>query len=144
MTQENGLTGRDSNAERASTMINIEVMQELHELSLLYEARWGKDVDYVGMPTTISEKRLLLILRYIVDTGDSVLVGAQKVRDILNEYHDYIEKETAAHNWDVENGYVFTKPCPLCGNKVRYKIHGNSYAYECDTPHCFASVVRGI
>ena len=125
-------------------MVNIEVLKELHELSTLYETRWGKEVDYVGMPTTISQKRLLLILRNIVDTGDSVLVGAQKIRDILNEYHDSIREEHAAHNWDIENGFVFSIPCPLCGKPVRYKSYSSSYAYECDTDHCFVSAVRGI
>jgi hypothetical protein len=125
-------------------MVNIEVLQELHKLATLYEERWGKEVDYVGMPSTISQQRLLLILRYIVDTGDSVLVGAQKVRNILDEYYNYIRYEHAAHNWDVEDGYTFSKLCPLCGNKFRYKRYGTSYAYECDTAHCFVTAVRGI
>ena len=125
-------------------MINIKILQELNKLSALYEKRWGKKVDYIGMPSNISQERLLLVLRYIVDTGDSVLVGFQKVRNITLKYLDYIEREHESHAWDVENGYVFTKPCPLCGEKVKYFEFGNSYSYTCSTENCFNATCRGI
>lgn len=125
-------------------MVNIEVLQEIHRLSLLYEQRWGKEVDYVGMPATVSQERLLLALRYAVETGDSILVSLQKIRDITREYHNYLEDQHALQNWELESGYVFEKCCPLCGNKVKYIAVGNSYAYACETKHCFYSAFRGI
>ncbi len=109
-------------------MINIEMLQEMNELCSLYKSRWNKDVDYIGMPSNMSQERLLLILRYIVDTGDSVLVGSQKVRDILHEYHSYLDDLFSPSNERIENGHVFDKSCPLCGNKVTYTESGNSYS----------------
>ena len=125
-------------------MINIEILQEMTELCSLYKNRWNKQVDYVGMPSNMSQERLLLILRYIVDTGDSVLVGSQKVRDILHEYHSYLDDLFSSSNEHIENGHVFDKPCPLCGNKVIYTESRNSYSCTCDTKYCFCESFRGI
>ena len=125
-------------------MVNIEILQELHRYSLLFEERWGREVDYVGMPSHISQERLLLILRYAVETGDSVLVSAQKVRDIISEYHNYLEEQHALREQEIESGYIFEKPCPLCGNSVKYNKTGNSYTYTCSTKNCFASTCREI
>lgn len=120
-------------------MIDIEVLQELHKYSALYEERWGKEVDYIGLPSIVSQEKLLLALRHAVKTGDSFLVSMQKVRDITLEYLDYLEQHL-----ELESGYIFDQPCPLCGNKVRFFVVGNSYEYVCDTKHCFRSCYRGL
>ena len=125
-------------------MINIDVLQELHKYNLLYEQRWGQEIDYVGIPNVISEERLLLIFRYIVNTGESVLVGLQKVRDIIHEYHNYIDENISLNDSKIKNGYIFEKPCPLCGNKVIYLETGKSYSFTCNTEHCLNIISRGI
>ncbi len=125
-------------------MINIDVLREINKLTSIYEERWGKEIDYNGMPTHITQERLLLALRYAVKTGDSALVSLQKIRDITNEYYDYLKTQHKINNWTLANGYIFDKPCPLCGNKVKYISSGNSYLYTCETEHCFRSAFRGI
>jgi len=125
-------------------MVDIEVLRELHALSSVFEQRWGKEVDYAGMPATVSEKRLLLALRYAVETGDSILVSLQMIQDIMREYHDYLESHPAMHKRGGKNGYIFDRACPLCGSKVKYIEGGSSYAYACETKHCFYSACRGV
>ena len=63
-------------------MINIEIIQEIHRLSALYEDRWGKEVDYIDIPSNCSQEKLVQAIRIIVDTGESVLCGMKfRVRD---------------------------------------------------------------
>lgn len=71
-------------------MINIEVMKEITELCTKYEKRWNKPVDFVGLPYALYQERFLLIMRYILNTGDSILVGYQKVSRLLNSYYKYL------------------------------------------------------
>ena len=123
-------------------LVNVKAMQEIHKLSSLYEKRWGKEVDYVGMPTRLCQETLLQVLRLIVDTGDSILVGFQKRKALVDPYHDYLEN--FHENNDIQNGFVFEKPCPLCNKKVIYYEQGNSYEYRCETENCFNSTFRGI
>lgn len=59
-------------------MIDPEAMARIEELSQKYEYNWGKEVDYTGMPSGISQDRLAIILERIVETGESVLVGWEK------------------------------------------------------------------
>lgn len=123
-------------------MLNIEVVQEIHKLCSQYEKRWGKEVDCIGMPSVCTQEKLLQAMRIIVDTGESVLCGLKKVKDLnlsfnnyLMEYHD---------RFTIPNGFVFEKPCPFCGNKVIYHNEVNSWEYRCETKNCFKSTFRGI
>ena len=120
-------------------MINTEVMKEITELCAKYEKRWNKPVDFVGLPATLYQERFLLIMRYIVDTGDSILVGYQKIRDLLNPYYKYLD---AFDN--LKNGDIVDKKCPLCAGDVKFYRMGNSYEFRCDTPNCVAYGARGI
>ena len=52
----------------------------LDELLALYEKRWGKPVDYVGIPPVLTTDKMVKVLERIIDTGESVTVGFEKVR----------------------------------------------------------------
>lgn len=60
-------------------MINEEAMKELEELNRLYEENWGREVDYTIVPRGMTQEMLVMILSRIVDTGESVLVGYEKI-----------------------------------------------------------------
>lgn len=124
-------------------MINPSVLKEINELSTIYEARFGKDVDYMGLPSTVSQSKLLQAFRIIVNTGDSLIIGLKKVRDLTNPYFDYLTKYHNTHI-DLENGFVFDKPCPLCNGKVYFYEFGTSYMYKCETKNCLMYQFRGI
>ena len=124
-------------------MINPSVINEIHKLASQYEAKFGKEIDYIGLPSTISQEKLLQALRIIVNTGDSVLVGLEKLRNLVNPYFDYLENYHESHP-NILNGFIFPKPCPLCGEIVSYYKSGNSYMYKCETSHCLIYQIRGI
>ena len=112
-------------------MINTEVMKEITELCAKYEKRWNKPVDFAGVPSTLYQERFLLIMRYIVDTGDSILVGYQSVRRLLNLYNKYLDSIE-----EINDGESVEKDCPLCGEKVRFYEVGNSFQFRCSTRNC--------
>lgn len=58
-------------------MINDgEYLQKVSKLCSLYYSRWGKEVDLIALPSGIN---ILLTLERIVDTGESPIVGWQKI-----------------------------------------------------------------
>lgn len=124
-------------------MINPDVIKEIHKLSTEYEKRFDKEIDYAGLPSTVSQEKFLQALRIIVETGDSVLVGLTKVRDLVNPYFKYIAEYHRNH-CDIENGFIFPEHCPLCGGKVYYYEFGSSYMYKCETSNCFIEQFRGL
>lgn len=119
-------------------MINVEVMKEITELCAKYEKRWNKPVDFVGLPSTLYQERFLLIMRYIVDTGDSILVGYQKVDGLLNSYYEYLDSIDC-----IKDRECVDKNCPLCGKKVRLFETSNSCEFRCDTNNCVVYGVQG-
>ena len=60
-------------------MINPDTLAQLNNLCELYKHRWGKEVDYTILPRSISQEKLLIILERIVDTGESIPVGYNKI-----------------------------------------------------------------
>lgn len=60
--------------------VNPEVSAEIGRLTELYESRWGKPLDCVAMPESISQEMLALILSRIVNTGERIMVGWSKVK----------------------------------------------------------------
>lgn len=60
-------------------MINPDTLEQLNSLCELYKHRWGREVDYTVLPRPITQEKLLIILERIVDTGESILVGENKI-----------------------------------------------------------------
>ena len=60
-------------------MFDAEVMKEIEKLSKLYEERWHAYVDKMVIPDKLSQEELVIVLRRIVDTGESVLAGWNKI-----------------------------------------------------------------
>ncbi len=60
-------------------MTNPDVLKQLDTLCALYKQRWGKDVDYTALPKGITQEKLVDVLERIVDTGESILVGYNKL-----------------------------------------------------------------
>lgn len=63
-----------------ASMINEEAMQRIEELNKEYERRWGKPVDYLIKPAGLTQESLVIVLERIVDTGESILVGWNKIK----------------------------------------------------------------
>ncbi|MEG2189532.1 MAG: hypothetical protein RRY08_06830 [Christensenella sp.] len=112
-------------------MINIEVSNEISQLCDLYKETWHTDVLFMCIPTTLSQESLCLVMRRIVNTGESILVGFEKIRCSINTYRGIIG-DTEKY----KSGCVLEHPCPLCGNHVRYHKNGNSHKIACDTKYC--------
>ncbi len=60
-------------------MIDVEAIEKIKELSKLYEQRWGKEVDLMVIPPGCTQDKLAVVLERIVDTGESFLVGWNKI-----------------------------------------------------------------
>ncbi len=60
-------------------MIDVEISKKIKELGLLHKQRWGKEPDYTIVPKGITQEILLKVLERIVDTGESELVGWNKI-----------------------------------------------------------------
>ena len=45
----------------------------------------GKDVDYTTLPKGITQEKLVDVLKIIVDTGESILVGYNKLYITTNK-----------------------------------------------------------
>ncbi|MDE6364397.1 MAG: hypothetical protein K2L86_09070 [Lachnospiraceae bacterium] len=60
-------------------MTNPDVLKQLDALCALYKQRWGKDVDYTTLPKGITQEKFVYVLERIVDTGESILVGYNKL-----------------------------------------------------------------
>ena len=60
-------------------MINEEALKKIEQLEQTYENNWGRKVDYTVLPAGLSQEKLVLVLERIVDTGESVLVGWNKI-----------------------------------------------------------------
>jgi len=41
-------------------MIDVKMMQETIKLGKLYESRWGKEVDFIGMPPNLGQHNFCL------------------------------------------------------------------------------------
>lgn len=59
-------------------MINQKALDRIEYLSQKYEYNWGKKVVLDNIPPGMSQEKLVTVLEYIVETGESVLVGWNK------------------------------------------------------------------
>ena len=60
-------------------MISQKTLYEIDELSTLYELRWGKKLDDSIIPRGMDQEQYVRVLKRIVDTGESILVGWNKL-----------------------------------------------------------------
>lgn len=123
-------------------MIDELALHEIEKLQKIYEKKWGKSLDLSLLPRSVTQDRLCLILRRIVDTGESCLTGYEKIKEISLNYYEKID-------WSVpyKNGDIFPSPCPFCGKSVRISFYGTyeqSSVIYCETSYCFNLVFRGL
>lgn len=125
-------------------MIDKSALCEIEKLQKIYENRWGKSLDFSIslLPRTVTQDRLCLILRRIVDTGESCLIGYEKIREISLSYEENID-------WSIpyKNGDIFSEPCPFCGKNVSISFYGTynqSYIIYCETDYCLRITLRGL
>lgn len=127
-------------------MQNSEAINEIDKLIKLYQDKWNVTIgiiDYLSVPN-ITQEKLLIVLRMLVNSGDSLLVGYSKFRKMETDYALWLENYHTTHG-DIPDGFVFDKPCPFCGGKVSLNIaNEKSYSYNCETKHCFTNSIRGI
>lgn len=60
-------------------MINPDAQEKINQLYQLYKQRWGKDLDDNIRPINLDQEKFVLVLERIVDTGESILVGYDKL-----------------------------------------------------------------
>ena len=61
-------------------MVNKEALDKIKVLEQAYEENWGKSVDYTIIPRGVTQDKMVKILERIVDTGESILVGFEKIK----------------------------------------------------------------
>lgn len=64
-------------------MINREAMKRVDELLAQYKFNWGKEVDFSVIPPRLTQEKLVVVLERIVETGESLLVGYEKVKEVI-------------------------------------------------------------
>ena len=62
-------------------MFDWETLDRTEKLAQKYKENWGKDVDLTALPTIMTQEDLAKVLERIVETGESVLVGFDKIRN---------------------------------------------------------------
>ena len=60
-------------------MTNQETLNQIKILEQRYLENWGKEVDYIVLPVGLTQEKLVKILEIIVETGESILVGFNKI-----------------------------------------------------------------
>lgn len=123
-------------------MIDKLALHEIEKLQKIYEKKWGKSLDLSLLPRSVTQDRICLILRRIIDTGESCLTGYEKIEEISTDYYENID-------WSVsnKNGNIFSCPCPFCGKSVRIFFYGKyeqSYEVICETDYCLKFTFRGL
>ena len=61
-------------------MINKEALEKIKTLENEYNKNWGKSVDYTIIPQGVTQEKMVEILERIVNTGESILVGYEKIK----------------------------------------------------------------
>ena len=62
-------------------MFNPKTLEKIEILERKYKENWGKDVALTALPSIITQEDLAEVLERIVETGESVLVGFEKIRN---------------------------------------------------------------
>ena len=67
-------------------MINDHLLREIEKLLDLYHKRFDVVVDFVGLPSNLTQGDIYAALLRVVDTGESLFVGLQKTKESRNKY----------------------------------------------------------
>ena len=60
-------------------MIDDSALKRMEELMDFYEINWGKKVEINHFPPNMTQEKAVKVLERIVETGESFLVGYNKV-----------------------------------------------------------------
>ncbi|MBE6754204.1 MAG: hypothetical protein E7559_07645 [Ruminococcaceae bacterium] len=60
-------------------MTDKQVTERIELLERKYREVWGVEVDYLTVPACMTQEKLVCVLERIIDTGESVLVGFNKI-----------------------------------------------------------------
>lgn len=123
-------------------MVNESALREIESLTERYRKNWGTEPDFTAVPRYLTQEKMCLVLRRIVETGESVLVGSGKVREMIGKYYSGIDWSD-----DLKNGEVLPEPCPFCGGKVRverFGTYGQSSVVYCEAENCMRVECRGL
>ena len=61
-------------------MVNKEALDKIKMLEHKYKETWGKCIDYTITPKGITQEKMVEVLERIIHTGESVLVGYEKIK----------------------------------------------------------------
>ena len=92
-------------------MTNAVDSKEARKLIKEYERKWGKTVDCTILPGTITQEDLVVVLRRIIETGESILVGWDNLFHGSNgfDFDKYIW-QIQFHTYDVlSSTYISSK-----------------------------------
>ena len=53
-------------------MFNFGVMYKVQELTAEYRKKWGRNIDYLGLPRAMSDEVLIKTLERAIETGEPV------------------------------------------------------------------------
>ena len=62
-------------------MLNKEALEKILILEQKYKETWGINVDYTIIPPGMTQEKLVEVLERIVDTGESIIVGFNKIKN---------------------------------------------------------------
>ena len=62
-------------------MLNKEALEKIRILEQKYKETWGINVDYTIIPSGMTQEKLVEVLERIVDTGESIIVGFNKIKN---------------------------------------------------------------
>lgn len=62
-------------------MLNKEALEKIRILEQKYKETWGINVDYTIIPSGMTQEKLVKVLERIVDTGESIIVGFNKIKN---------------------------------------------------------------
>ena len=62
-------------------MVNKEALDKIKILEQEYMENWGRSVDYTVIPIEMTQEKMVEVLERIKDTGESVLVGFNRINN---------------------------------------------------------------
>lgn len=127
-------------------MSEVKILEELDRLMKQYEQRWGQPVDVSTVSRAFTQEKLCLVLRRIVDTGESVQTGWNHTVECMIRYYERIRPEERRRSCR-EEGTILGEACPFCKKQVRMwscGSYGQSHIIRCETAGSMFDTIRGL